>query len=234
MISKIKSYPMRFKSLFFPFIILITLASCSAKRKLVNANKLKKKPTPELLIRQLAANELHPEGIEAKASISYKDEYMSVSGSVTIKTRKDSLIWLSIRKFGFEGARVQITKDSIHILNRLDKEYLVYPLSYIEKEYNLPADFKAIESIILGNPLYLGKNLYELNLEDEQVYHLSNPADEDFLTELTVNRSNFSLNTANYTDKNNPPRGVNLQYDKYTDVENQGKFSYFSIIRYKK
>lgn len=210
------------------FILLFT--GCGAGKKVVKLNKIKKNPSSAAIIQHLTNQRLDAEGMEAKASVKYKDGYFSMSGTLNIKIRKDSLIWLSIRKFGFEAVRVQITSDSIQILDRLNNEYSVYPLTYIEKEYSLPADFKVLESIFYGNPVFLGSKKFQLDLTDPSTFQLSNPSSERFVTQITLNRENLCTNATYYRDQLEPDRSVNIAFDKYSTIDKKDNFSYFRIL----
>ena len=44
--------------------------------------------------------------------------------SATVRYRRDSVFWFSLRKFGFEGARGLVTADSVLAINRLQREAL--------------------------------------------------------------------------------------------------------------
>jgi hypothetical protein len=52
--------------------------------------------------------------------------------------KKDSLIWISVNgALGIEGMRVLIDKDSVRILNKLDKEYQVRSLEYLTRSRSI-------------------------------------------------------------------------------------------------
>jgi Domain of unknown function (DUF4292) len=68
---------------------------------------------------------------------------------------RDQFILLAVKKFGIEGMRIKITPDSIHILDRLQKEYTVTALAETVEQFNLPANippFKIIQDALLGLP----------------------------------------------------------------------------------
>ena len=65
---------------------------------------------------------------------------------------KDQKIWMSVTALaGLEVARVLITPDSIHILNRLESIYLKKPLSFIHQYTNPQVNFGTMQSMLLGN-----------------------------------------------------------------------------------
>ncbi len=75
----------------------------------------------------------------------------SVNGTFRIK--KDSLIWISARKFGFEIGRLMVSQDSVWLLNRISNQYFVGDYLFFSRQFNLDIDYNMIEALLLGNPL---------------------------------------------------------------------------------
>jgi DNA-binding LytR/AlgR family response regulator len=79
---------------------------------------------------------------------------------------KDKQIWVQI--FGsvgpvtIEAFRVLITPDSAKILDKIKKTVRLRSVSYLQEQVHLPVDFKTIQDILIGNPVYLdtGNILY--------------------------------------------------------------------------
>jgi hypothetical protein len=61
---------------------------------------------------------------------------------------------MNMTKLGLEVGRVMITRDSFYMLNRLLREYIAEPLSYLEEEYNVVPDFDIIENALVGLPAF--------------------------------------------------------------------------------
>jgi len=86
--------------------------------------------------------------------------------NVFVRMYKDSLIWLSVNgALGIEGMRVLIDKDSVRMLNKLDKEYQVRSFNYLQEIASLPFDLASIQDLIIGNPVFLDTNFvsYTIN-----------------------------------------------------------------------
>jgi len=74
--------------------------------------------------------------------------------------KKDSIIWISVNgALGIEGMRVLIDKDSVRILNKLDKEYQVRSIAYLKEVAALPLDLRTVQELIIGNPVFLDTNI---------------------------------------------------------------------------
>jgi len=85
-------------------------------------------------------------------------EAMGKSGSFTMNVRmaKDSVIWMSIT-YGVEAARVLLTPDSVLVLSKLPGNRFVFEGDYamLESALKAPLDFGLVQSMLLGEPLYL-------------------------------------------------------------------------------
>lgn len=136
-------------------LALLAFSSCKSFRK---ASGTAVKPKSEkALMKGLLENSVNAEWFDAKAKISYSDEYDGQSFSGTIRMRKDSAIWMQFKKFSIEGARVLLTPDSIFVIDRINGEYTAKPFEYAQKEYNLPFGFQGLQALLLGNPVFFSK-----------------------------------------------------------------------------
>ena len=59
--------------------------------------------------------------------------------NATIRMHKDSLIWASVNAvLGIEAMRLLITKDSVFLLDKLNKTYTTRSVDYLQEETSLP------------------------------------------------------------------------------------------------
>jgi hypothetical protein len=88
--------------------------------------------------------------------------------------KKDSLIWISVNAaLGIEAMRVLIDKDSVRILNKLDKEYQVRSLEYLTEVAALPLDLHTLQELIIGNPVFLDTNIVSYSTAENNISLLS-------------------------------------------------------------
>ena len=107
----------------------------------------------------------------AKAKIKYKDKDRNISAAANIRVKKDSLLWMSISPgLGVEVARVKIDRDSLHILDRLNKKYIVQSFSQLSRRLDFDLDYNLIESVVLGN-LIFPYSKEELSKSDSQLQY---------------------------------------------------------------
>ena len=108
------------------------------------------------ILNRLGENEIKADWLSSDANANYAGKPMNVSADMNIRFKRDSIIWINVKKLGFINiARVKITPDSVFIVNYLQNSYIAKNLKYIETKYNLPADFKLLQNLLLGNPVFL-------------------------------------------------------------------------------
>jgi hypothetical protein len=107
-----------------------------------------------------------------------------------IHIKKDSLIWVSINAaLGIEAFRLLITPDSVKILDKLKKIARLRSVSFLQEEIHLPVDFKAIQDLLLGNPIYLDTTNILFYKKDASAISLLSAGDL-FKNYLTLNGDN--------------------------------------------
>jgi len=156
-------------------LLLITVAlllpSCKGPRGAAEGGKAKAR-SADAILKRLVQQQVRADGMESRARISIDDGSFSQSATANIKWLKDSLIWMNVTKFGFEVARAQITQDSVYLLDRLNSEYTVKDLSFLQKEYNLPANFETLQAMLIGNPVFFSRNAVSVETDGEGNYQL--------------------------------------------------------------
>ncbi len=145
----------------FHFLILLLwiLFGCKTSKKIVppQVDAPNTVLTKSQLWETIDKNKFDFDWLSFKADIDYKGKPMNIGVSSNFRIRKDSVIWMNIKKFGFDVARVKVTKDSIYAIDYFHGEYMVKDLKYLESKFNLPADFKILQNILIGNVVYLNK-----------------------------------------------------------------------------
>jgi len=109
---------------------------------------------------QLIANQIEFQTFSAKINTDYQgSDGKKYDVNVFVRMKKDSIIWISVNgALGIEGMRVLIDRDSVRILNKLDKEYQVRAISYLQEVAALPLDLRTVQELIIGNPVFLDTN----------------------------------------------------------------------------
>jgi hypothetical protein len=153
--------------------VLIGLYSCKSSEK-ARRSSLEGKKT-EYLIQQMKNNEFSFETFSARSVISVAQDGKKKTFKSNIRIRKDSAIWISITPlFGIEMARVLISKDTVKLINRLEKKYFVGDYEYINSTFNVDLEYEVIEAVLLGNPIAFEVD-EKINFNiDKEDYYLGN------------------------------------------------------------
>lgn len=103
----------------------------------------------------LVVNEADFEYLSTKAKIDFDGNNTNISGVANIRIKKDSIIWLSVSPgLGVEVGRVMIDKDSVRILDKINKEYRAFSFTELSKTLEIDVSYRLVESVLLGNLIY--------------------------------------------------------------------------------
>lgn len=89
----------------------------------------------------------------ARSKIEYSDGQEVIKGKMTIRMKKDSIIWLSIMgtALNIEAMRCLITRDSIYISDQINQKFAAYDFKTLSKRINFNLDFELAQNMIIGN-----------------------------------------------------------------------------------
>jgi hypothetical protein len=125
-------------------LFLVLANACSRKVAVTDPNFMEKN---KLIFSVPEFDYLH-----TRTRIQYKDGERNVSTSANIRIKKDSIIWMSLTPLlGIEVARAMITQDSLVLMNRLNREYMVYDFENLTDKFKFDINYQLIQSLILGN-----------------------------------------------------------------------------------
>lgn len=225
----------RVVNIFFAMIMISILWSCKSSEK-AKRSSLEGKKT-EYLINQMRQNEFNFETFSAKAVISLTQDGKKNTFKSNIRIQKDSAIWISITPvFGIELARVLITRDTVKVINRLEKKYFIGDYEYLNQRFNVDLEYEVLQAILLGNSI-----AFELNDKirfsvDKESYYLGNlkkrkarKADEkprkiekqkDEIISLWINQNSFKIDKFLFTDLS-ADRFILGEYRKQMSVDDQ-------------
>ncbi|MFK7949705.1 MAG: DUF4292 domain-containing protein [Saprospiraceae bacterium] len=212
------------KNILFLIAILSFISSCKPTEGISETKKL----TTKFVLKKMADNSIDFNWFSAKIKTNYKSEKESFSATLQVKMEKDKQIWISGQKFGFEGVRMLIDQDSIRIINRLEKTYQVADFSYIQKEFNLPANFEAVQDFLVGNPL---------KMTDDAMYRLQNDSskiildgiEDNIMFSYILDKMSYKLEKFTLEDTEANRKVITQQLD-YQATEKHGDFSFLREI----
>lgn len=201
---------------------VLLVAACGTSKRATKATKIKE-ATPQAILDRLVRQQVQAEWMDARANVDLDSESMRVGGTLLVKARKDSIIWLSVKKFGFEVARAQISQDSVYILDRINKEYAAEPLSYLEQRYQLPARFELLQQLLFGNPVFFSRSF---ELEADEQHYILKGSSSNWTSAYFVQPNSFRLDRMELAQTANQQR-LDVLLEDYQEAPGKGKeFSY--------
>lgn len=194
---------MQYKTIhFLLFFSLLLLTACSTKKLVQDDGTVAidlKKRSSKYLLKKMKTKELEVEWLSSRAKITFKDESQTRKFNANIRLRKDSVIWMNVKKLSVEAFRILITQDSIHIIDRLNKKYYIHGLDYIEEKFNFPGQFQALQTAILGNPFFFEEQKLSASIADQQ-YQLTSGSEIRTRSQYLVNGRDYSLKEMSFFD----------------------------------
>jgi hypothetical protein len=135
-----------------------------------------------------------------------------------IRLQKDSVLWVSINAvLGIEAFRIMITRDSVKVLNKLDKVVQLRSVSFLQEVVKIPLTFHDVQELIVGNPIYLDSSNIISYKKDQNTITL-NSIGTLFKHLLTVSNPDYRLLNSKLDDINTSrARTALLTYGDYQD-----------------
>ncbi len=227
------------RSFFILFLVVLGLQSCKQQQKIVikKTKCILDFKSAKTLTANLKAKEFCFDRLNAKLSVESVIDSSYSSFAITLRMKKDSVIWMSISKLGIEGARVLITKDSVKFFNRISNNYFKGDFTYTSKIFNTPLDFEMLQSLLVGNSVAfynedekikpgvdncqytLGTiRKYKLRRVMEKGKELKEPAQSIYLIPET-----FKISRILFYDFN-PDRSFDASFSEYTTIDSTQLF----------
>ena len=211
---------------------LILLASCRSTRKLTKVISIKDSVVTVInpydsdsakfvraTMQKIRERQIQFKTFSSKIKVNYYDDKnRSFDFNAFFRMQKDSAMWISIvAALNIEAFRVLIRPDSIIILDKLNKTIQKKPFSYLQIITKVPFDYQTLENLILGNPIYLDKEVIAFS-EKSETFSFSTIG-EAFKNFLTVGRNDLNILISKLDDIDiTRSRTANLSYSGYVSI----------------
>jgi hypothetical protein len=178
---------------------------------------------------KLQSHYINYKTFNAKIKVEYEDSKGKQPDIIAVvRIMKDSAIWISLSAtiFNVEVYRMLITRDSVILMNTRDKEVQYRSLDYLQEVTEIPFDYKTVQDILIGNPIFLDSNVVSYKKTDSRI--LVSTIGGFFKNLLTLSADNNLLLHSKLDDVDvNRNRTADITYD---DFENKAGFD-FSTYR---
>jgi hypothetical protein len=156
--------------------------------------------SPEFLLKTLQSGKsVKVASLTAKTAILASGDRGNISATANIIWLKDSVLWINVKKFGIEAARALITRDSVFVLNRLEKTYSAAGLNALQQQYSLPGGFALLQDFLLGNAWFFPDIRLTSGIQDS-LHHLYGE-NRDYGAEYFIEEGSYRLRRENFLQR---------------------------------
>lgn len=174
---------------------------------------------------------------KVKFSVEVGAQKLTLTGN--LKMKRDDVIRLQLMAFGFvEAGRIEMTKDYVLIMDRINKQYLKAPWMQVDFLRNSGLDFSSMQALFWNelfkpNPVVIGK---KPAASDTTAVYTTIESGDDMIIQLNEGKMDYSWLVGNrdaaikmaniqYKDRFNPENSAQLNWD-------YDKFEMFSGKKY--
>ena len=166
-------------------IALLLISSCAKEVVEVITSPIEKEDRlPRKRAQQLAAimdslSQHQPSFFYAKIATDYSDTNRSISFKTSIRMVKDSAMNVLITFAKIPIVNANITRDSITLVNKKDKCYMMQSLSFIKESFGVDFSYNNLEELMMGLPLGYDTSQRYFKVNDPFDYTISSHRKRD-------------------------------------------------------
>ncbi|MFZ4059265.1 MAG: DUF4292 domain-containing protein [Ferruginibacter sp.] len=148
----------------------------------------------------------------AKIKVEYEDA-KGKQPNITAYVRmiKDSVIWVSgyATLFNIEAFRILINKDSVFIVDKINKEVRYRSIDFLQEVSQIPFDLSTLQNLLVGNPVFFQDSIISYKETESKILIAS--LGESFKHLLTLKKGNRELLHSKLDD-------VNVERNRTADI----------------
>ena len=175
---------------------------------------------------------------KVKFSIESGPQKLTLTGN--LRMHRDNVIRLQLMAFGFvEAGRIEMTKDYVLIMDRINKQYMKVPWISVDFLRNSGIDFNTIQAlfwnelfvpnVVINSPKEGGKGPYNvMESDDDMILSLeSSKLDYSWLADKQT--AHIKMANIMYKDKVNGNSQLNWDYDQFKSL-NKAQFPHKHVV----
>jgi hypothetical protein len=113
------------------------------------------KPTPQPPKEEeikLNVEEIDFKYLSSRSKVSFKSKDQDLdNANVSIRLKKDSVLWFNVRVAVLDVARGMLTRDTVIITDNYHRDYYCYNYASLSKKFGVALNFDLLQSLIVGN-----------------------------------------------------------------------------------
>jgi len=138
------------KRIYIILTLIVFFVSCSTVKKTQQEKPKKIRAiATKRLIKQVKHNYLNYNTLNFKASTKIKFNNKKYPLKANFKIKHDSIIWIYLaHSSGYPVANLVLTKDSVKLVNKIEKNYFLGDYEYFNKNFDVKLNYKNIQSLL--------------------------------------------------------------------------------------
>jgi hypothetical protein len=203
------------------FVVFMTVfASCKANKNLMNTPVEIREMSARKVARKHMASNFEKTSIEAKLKASFNNGKLKQRISISLKMKKDEVIWLKGTKF-ITLFKAKITPTSVRYYSSYAKNYFEGDFTILKKILGTEINFNQLQNLLLGQSLTNVKEQKQQVFIEDKSYVLS-PKRQEGLFDIfySVNPSHFKLDKQSIVNSKKNQR-LDISYLSYGLFEEQ-------------
>jgi len=210
----------------------LILSSCASKKKAVVEEKpLTAEQRSGLgFIDKVRENAIEKKFITSKVKFSVEVGAQKLTLTGNLKMKRDDVIRLQLMAFGFvEAGRIELTKDYVLIMDRINKQYLKAPYVQVDFLRNNGLNFNSLQALFWNELSKPNQYAATRNAADTIPNYTIMESGEDMVISIQEGKMEYSwladrkdglIKMANmlYKDRLNGTSQLNWDYDEFKSV----------------
>ena len=210
----------------------LILSSCASKKKAVVEEKpLTAEQRSGLgFIDKVRENAIEKKFITSKVKFSVEVGAQKLTLTGNLKMKRDDVIRLQLMAFGFvEAGRIELTKDYVLIMDRINKQYLKAPYVQVDFLRNNGLNFNSMQALFWNELSKPNQYAATRNAADTIPNYTIMESGEDMVISIQEGKMEYSwladrkdglIKMANmlYKDRLNGTSQLNWDYDEFKSV----------------
>lgn len=165
--------------------------------------------------------------INAQARVLMEGNGQSISANANIIWIRDSVVWMNVKKFGLEAARMLITPDSVFVINRLDKTWTAMSMEELQTQYSLPDGFGLLQQFLLASA-WIDPGM-QLSSDVKDNLHRLSGTNGQLSADYRLEEGSFLLRSESFMQAREA-RNVSFSFDDYKKTAIAGFFPYLRHV----
>lgn len=201
-------------------VFLVLFSSCKVKMDLTKTPVISKKMSARKVARKHMASSLDKASVAAKLKVNFNNGKQQQRISVSLKMKKDQVIWLKGSKF-ITLFKVKITPTSVRYYSSYAKNYLEGDFSLLKKLLGVEINFEQLQNLLLGQSLLNVKKQKQRVIIEDNKYVLAPEIQNDlFDISFFVNPSHFKLDRQSVVNFEKGQR-LDIFYPSYKVIDGE-------------